>query len=201
MKSSVCVAVDNCSTRKHADFRGDNKPQVPLNKFDQTVQIPQLKNQMSSLKSLNVMLTFQRLASMFYGRYCRREMRDAQNYPVVHFLLCCGCQADWPSLLRPLRCVQSKGVLGFVQHFNYDGHFIQEHVDVLRQEKKNPVTKANLPQSQHFCTSGLQTRRSCQGQQRINSWHRGNGTHFPALPYPWFLLPAGINTAWEDLFC
>lgn len=93
---------------------------------------------MSSLKRLNVMLTFQRLASMFYCRHCQLEMRDAQNYPVVHFLLCCSCQADWPSLLRPLRCVQCKGVLGFIQHFNYNGHFIQEHVDVLRQEKKNP---------------------------------------------------------------
>lgn len=90
---------------------------------------------MSSLKSLDAMLTFQRLASMFYGRYYYLEMRDAQNYPVMHFLLCCGCQADWPSLLCPLRCVQCKGVLGFIQHFNYNGHFIQEHVDVLRQEK------------------------------------------------------------------
>lgn len=63
-------------------------------------------------------------------------MRDAQNYPVMHFLLRCGCQADWPSLLRPLRCVQCKGVLGFIQHFNYNGHFIQEHMDVLRREKK-----------------------------------------------------------------
>lgn len=82
------------------------------------------------------MLTFQRLDSMFNCRHCQLEMRDAQHYPVMHFLLCCGCQADWPSLLRPLRCVQGKGMLGFIQHFNYNGHFIQEHMDVLRQEKK-----------------------------------------------------------------
>lgn len=152
---------------------------------------------MSNLKSLNVMLTFQRLASMFYCRYCQLEMRDAQNYPVVHFLLCCGCQADWPSLLCSLRCVQCKGVLGFIQHFNYNGHFIQEHVNVLRQEKKKTVTKANLPQSQDFRISGLQTRHSCQGQQRISSRHRGNADQFPALHCLLFILLAGIHPTCE----
>lgn len=79
---------------------------------------------------------FQRLAFMFHFRYCQLEMKSSQNYPVMHFLLCCGCQADWPSLLRPLRCIQCKGVFGFAQNFNYNSDFIQEHMDILRQEKK-----------------------------------------------------------------
>lgn len=76
-------------------------------------------------------LRFQKPASMFYFRSCQLEMRSAQNYPVLHFLLCCGCQADGPSLLRPFRCIQCKGVFGFIQNFNDDSDFIQEHMDIL----------------------------------------------------------------------
>lgn len=75
----------------------------------------------------------------------------------MHFLLCCGCQADWPSLLCPFRCVQGKGVLAFLQNFSYNSDFIQEHVNILRREKMN-VTRVNklkifLPQCRQSCTS------------------------------------------------
>ena len=138
---------------------------------------------------------------MFYVRYCQLEMKNSQNYPVVHFLLCCGCQADRPSLLRPFRRIQCKGVFGFIQNFNYNSDFIQEHMDILRQEKIKlslRQTQMYLPQCQHFCTLGLWMRHSCQGQHRISSSWRRNGAPFPVLHYLRFILPICIKPIYED---
>lgn len=109
------------------------------------------------------MVRFQRVAFMFYFRYCQLEIKNSQNYPVMHFLFCCGCQANWPSLLCPFRCIQCKGMFGFIQNFNYNSDFIQEHVDILRQEKKKlrlRQTQIYLPQSQQDHERGTPAKDS-----------------------------------------